>query len=137
VRGKVPHRRLRRRTARKELTQFGSKKSKERALGTRSRTLTLIGLTGKKNSDSSESNPNPNSKPKSVQLQKEKKEEGEEGKGLISPISNQNREKNQIGFNRTLTLTRDKEGEKSDSVQIEKKINQMKEMNQIEQNESG
>ena len=66
-----------------------------------------------------------------------KREEGEEGKGLISPISNQNREKNQIGFNRTLTLTRDEEGEERDSIQIEKKRNQMKEMNRIERIESG
>ena len=66
-----------------------------------------------------------------------KREEREEGKGLTSPISNQNREKNRIGFNRTLTLSRDEEGEESDSVQIEKKRNQMKEMNRIDRNESG
>ena len=56
---------------------------------------------GKMNSDSSESNPNP----QSDEIQKEKKEDPKEkkGKGLISPISNQNREKNQIRLIRTLT----------------------------------
>ena len=115
--------------------------------GERCRTAVLAGTRQEKNisvwireanrkgSRHFESNPNP--KPKSVQLQKEKKEEGEEGKGLISPISNQNREKNRTGFNRTLTLTRDEEGEESDLVQIEKKRNQMKKMNRIDRNESG